>query len=76
MRKRPKDLKWTDLTTLMEGFGYEEKQGRGSRARFVHRETQAVLMIHTPHNPHVLLTGHIKSDIKHLKDHDHVPADF
>ncbi|MFQ5431039.1 MAG: type II toxin-antitoxin system HicA family toxin [Nitrospinota bacterium] len=48
---KPKNFKWDELVTMLNGFGYVIAKGRktgGSRARFVHESLPPVI----PHRPH------------------------
>jgi hypothetical protein len=49
LESRPKDFTWSELQTLMKHFGYVEKKGGGSRRKFIHPVTNAVLSLHEPH---------------------------
>lgn len=43
------DITWKELTGLLEGLGYEMLKGSGSRRKFVHKETKALIICHEPH---------------------------
>ena len=48
----PADFRFSDLRKIMTYFGYlESNKGAtsGSRVKFYHPETQAVLLLHKPH---------------------------
>jgi predicted RNA binding protein YcfA (HicA-like mRNA interferase family) len=61
-----------ELKTVMESFGYELKQSRGSSRKFIHRETKAVLMIHEPHPSKVLKSYQVSAVIHFLRQEKHV----
>jgi predicted RNA binding protein YcfA (HicA-like mRNA interferase family) len=69
---KPSDFEWRELKTVMESFGYELKQSRGSSRKFIHRETKAVLMIHEPHPSKVLKSYQVSAVIHFLRQEKHV----
>ncbi|NJC86975.1 MAG: type II toxin-antitoxin system HicA family toxin [Desulfuromonas sp.] len=53
---KPTDFSWSELETLLAGFGYEVAAGGrtgGSRVRFLHAELPPI-MLHRPHPAPVL----------------------
>jgi len=53
---KPKNFRWDELVTMLNGFGYVIAKGRktgGSRARFAH-ESLPPIILHKPH-PSALL---------------------
>jgi len=49
---KPADFSFSELRTLLAGFGYEEiRTGRtaGSRVAFPNRQTQRMIRLHRPH---------------------------
>lgn len=40
---------YSKLVKLLEGLGYEIKNGTGSGRKFVHKETKRVIIAHEPH---------------------------
>jgi len=44
----PKDFEWSELVRLLSEFGYEPRDGRGSRRKFV-CEGRATIVAHEPH---------------------------
>lgn len=66
---RPKDFTWSELKTLLAGFGYTEastgKTG-GSRRRFTH-ETRGPIMLHKPHPDETLKAYQMAQIITHLR---------
>ena len=61
---KPKDFTWSELITVLNGFGYEEihigKTG-GSRVRFIH-DRYPTIILHKPH-PRPILKGYQLKDI-------------
>lgn len=54
---KPKDFSYSELTTLLRGFGYEEiTTGRtsGSRVAFFNNETTHIIRLHKPHPKNIL----------------------
>jgi predicted RNA binding protein YcfA (HicA-like mRNA interferase family) len=52
-KSRPKDFKWSELVRLLEGFGYKEIRGNGSRRKFV-ATGRPTIIAHTPHPGNVV----------------------
>ena len=71
----PADFRYSDLRKIMSHFGYvESNKGAtsGSRVRFYHLETKAVLLLHRPHPGDVMTKSSVDSVVKFLKEHDHI----
>jgi hypothetical protein len=54
LRQRPKDFTWDELVRLLGSLGFESVKGGktgGSRQRFIHPGSGAVISLHRPH-PH------------------------
>jgi predicted RNA binding protein YcfA (HicA-like mRNA interferase family) len=51
IRRKPtaSDIKWSDLKTALESLGYEAMNNDGSRRKFIHKETKAIISCHKPH---------------------------
>ncbi|MCW7755370.1 type II toxin-antitoxin system HicA family toxin [Desulfobotulus sp. H1] len=49
LHSRPKDFTWDELVSLLKALGFEIFQGRGSRCKFIHKETQTIISLHRPH---------------------------
>lgn len=47
-KSRPTDFEWSELVRLLGDFGYEERDGRGSRKKFV-CDGRAAIILHKPH---------------------------
>ncbi|WP_101776429.1 type II toxin-antitoxin system HicA family toxin [Pasteurella oralis] len=45
----PKDFTWNELRSLLTNLGFEEKQGTGSRVKFVHSNLKYPISLHKPH---------------------------
>ncbi len=46
---KPKDFTYDELKKLLHGFGYEEKQGTGSKISFHHDLFQRPITFHKSH---------------------------
>ncbi|MCE2732374.1 MAG: type II toxin-antitoxin system HicA family toxin [Cyclobacteriaceae bacterium] len=68
LESRPKDFTWSELQTIMKQFGYVQKKGGGSRRKFIHPVTNAVLSLHEPHPKPQLKSYVIDIIIEHLKE--------
>ncbi len=64
----PSDFKWSELKSVLEHLGYEELKGSGSRRKFVHRKTKALIICHEPHPQPEVDKGCIAQVVRHLKD--------
>jgi HicA toxin of bacterial toxin-antitoxin, len=68
LKSRPRDFQWSELETLLGGFGYELERGSGSRRKFWNPQTDAIISIHEPHPVPVLKAYQIKEIINHLRE--------
>lgn len=66
-RPRPKDFSWGDLQGVMRHFGYQEKEGSGSRKKFIHPGTKHKIILHKRHPDPTLLEYQIESVIEALE---------
>ncbi|MFQ1876324.1 type II toxin-antitoxin system HicA family toxin [Aeromonas veronii] len=67
LHSKPKDFTWQEATSLLRGLGYELFNGKGSRRRFVHTETKAVINLHEPHPSSILKEYMVDIIIEHLR---------
>ena len=66
----PADFRFSDLRKIMTYFGYlESNKGAtsGSRVKFYHPETQAVLLLHKPHPGDEMAKAAVDSVVKFLR---------
>ena len=71
----PADFRFSDLRKIMTYFGYlESNKGAtsGSRVKFYHPETQAVLLLHKPHPGDEMAKAAVDSVVKFLKENGHI----
>ena len=47
--KKPKDFTFDEMEALLSYFGYELKQGSGSRVKFIKDGSNDVINFHKPH---------------------------
>ncbi|MGK2905805.1 MAG: type II toxin-antitoxin system HicA family toxin [Desulfuromonadales bacterium] len=68
-KAKPVDFRWSDLQSLLAGFGYEMAAGGktgGSRVRFLHPERPPIIM-HKPHPTPVLKRYQVEQILEFLK---------
>ncbi len=68
LQNRPKDFTWSELQVVMKHFGYQEKMGRGSRRKFIHPYTNAVVSLHEPHPKPQVKSYVLDIIIAHLRE--------
>jgi predicted RNA binding protein YcfA (HicA-like mRNA interferase family) len=65
----PANLKWDELRAALSSVGYEMLSGKGSRRKFVHKDTKAIISCHEPHPSPDVDKGCIVDIVAHLKAH-------
>lgn len=65
----PSDVRWDDLVGLLNSLGLDELPGDGSRRKFVHRDTKAVMDIHRPHPQPTLKQYQVRNVLGFLDKH-------
>jgi HicA toxin of bacterial toxin-antitoxin, len=68
-KARPQDFTWSELKSLLVGFGYELAAGGrtgGSRVRFVHPDLPPIIM-HKPHPTPAMKRYQIEQVLDFLK---------
>ena len=71
----PANFKFSDLRKVMSHFGYlESNKGAtsGSRVKFYHPGTKAILLLHKPHPGGEMAKAAVESVVTFLKEHDHI----
>lgn len=48
LKSLPVDFTWGELSSLLKGLGFEERQGSGSRVKFVGPD-KTIISLHKPH---------------------------
>ena len=61
------DIKWNELKALLEHLGYEMLKNSGSRRKFVHSKTKALIICHAPHPSPDVDKGCIVDVVAHLE---------
>lgn len=67
---RPKDFKYSELTSLLIQFGYQELKTRktsGSRRAFMNEKSKHIIRLHKPHPKDILKMYQIDYLIQELK---------
>jgi hypothetical protein len=64
---RPKDFKWSELVSIMTGFGFELEKASGSSRKFILPSTEATLFIHEPHPSKVLKPYQVRDAVDFLE---------
>jgi hypothetical protein len=67
---RPKDFSYSELKSVLTGFGYSESnQGKtsGSRIAFVNKQSSHVIRLHKPHPKNILKKYQIDMIIEELQ---------
>lgn len=64
----PKDFKWSELTTLLNQFGYKQIEGSGSRVKFFLKAPRSLISLHRPHPSDILKPYQIKEIIQKLEE--------
>lgn len=71
----PADFRYSDVKKILSSFGYiEDNKGgtSGSRVKFYHPETRAVLLLHKPHPGDQMVRGAVRSVVAFLKENGHI----
>lgn len=71
----PANFKFSDLRKIMAHFGYvESNKGAtsGSRVKFYHPVTKAILLLHKPHPGDEMAKAAVESVVTFLKEHGHI----
>jgi hypothetical protein len=69
--QRPRDFTWDELVRLLGSLGFESVKGGkagGSRQRFIHRASGAVISLHRPHPHKELKTYQLDQVIEVLQE--------
>ena len=64
----PRDYKWNELCKLLNGLGFDQLTGKGSRRKFYHAGTKTLIIIHEPHPQNVLKPYQVKDVVNKLKE--------
>jgi len=64
---KPKDFKWSELVSIMTGFGFEMEKASGSGRKFILPSTEVTLFIHEPHPSKVLKPYQVRDAVDLLE---------
>lgn len=67
-RPPPADFKWVELQALLLHLGYRQLNNSGSRRKFYHPDTGAVISCHEPHPEPNVDKGCLVDVVQHLRD--------
>lgn len=67
---RPKDFTYYELKKVLNGLGYIEQQGAGSRVVFFNKQLKHNIKLHKPHPGNILKRYQIDFVIDELKSND------
>ena len=65
---KPKDFEWPEAVSILESMGFEVLHGSGSRRKFKHKDTNAIIILHEPHPQKTMKSYAIDEIIKTLKE--------
>lgn len=65
---KPKDFEWAEAVSILESMGFEIIKGSGSRRKFKHKETKAVISLHEPHPGKIMKSYAIREIINALME--------
>jgi hypothetical protein len=68
LKTKPRDFTWKELQTVMNHCGYTEIKGGGSRRKFYHEKTKAIVSLHEPHLNPVIKRYALEIVIEHLNE--------
>lgn len=66
----PTDVRWDDLVGLLTSLGFSEMQGSGSRRKFFHEQTKALIILHEPHPQPIVKAPYVRYVMQCLNDHN------
>jgi predicted RNA binding protein YcfA (HicA-like mRNA interferase family) len=64
----PTDVSWRELKSVLEHLGYDMLTNSGSRRKFVHRESRALIICHEPHPNSIVHRACVVDVVEHLKN--------
>lgn len=68
LKRKDKSFTWSELVTLLSGFGYDVFTESGSRRKFANQETKLIISLHEPHPQKTLKPYMLKEVLEHLKN--------
>ncbi|UOD51325.1 type II toxin-antitoxin system HicA family toxin [Orrella daihaiensis] len=64
----PSDVRWSDLVALLDYLGFELRSGKGSRRKFIHRQTAKTIICHEPHPQPIVAKWMLENIVQMLRD--------
>lgn len=64
----PADFTWDELTSVLKGFGFDQKMGGGGSARFFVKDGVHKVFLHEPHPKNIVKQCYLREIVKKLKD--------
>ncbi|QQG66328.1 type II toxin-antitoxin system HicA family toxin [Desulfobulbus oligotrophicus] len=73
-KKAPPGIKWTELKSLLEHFGYVmlKPKGGGSSRKFYHKQKDILFICHQPHPSPCVDKGCIADVSEHLRENEFI----
>lgn len=68
----PSNFTWQECCSLLDGYGFVQLQGAGSRVKFHHPETGTLISLHRPHPGNELKRYQMKLIRDQLKQEGHL----
>jgi predicted RNA binding protein YcfA (HicA-like mRNA interferase family) len=65
---KPKDFEWSEVVSVLESLGFEIICGSGSKRKFKHKETNAIIILHEPHPSKIMKMYAVEEIISTLKE--------
>lgn len=65
---KPKDFEWSEAVSILESLGFEIIRGGGSKRKFKHMKTNALIILHEPHPSKIMKLYAIEEIINTLKE--------
>jgi predicted RNA binding protein YcfA (HicA-like mRNA interferase family) len=65
---KPKDFEWSELKALLNGLGFEDVSGTGSRVKFHDPKSGRTISLHRPHPGNIVKQYVLDRVIDELKD--------
>ncbi|MVF20556.1 MULTISPECIES: type II toxin-antitoxin system HicA family toxin [Methylocaldum] len=64
----PSDFTWTELVSVLQHFGYRQRQGDGSRVKFDNGNPNDMINLHKPHPGSIVKRYALEMVIEKLKN--------
>ncbi len=64
----PKDFTWSEAVALLTSLGYVVHKSSGSGRKFIHKDTNQLIIAHEPHPGDIMKRYAVRDIIDSLKD--------